>query len=131
MTTLDLFDTYLVLTCKMVYKVMKRGHRERTYQNALEYELVKRFNVIKEYPLRIMYGDVCVNNYFIDLVLDNRLPIEIKATKNIGLSEDLQIQNYMIGMFSEVGYLINFGVFGLEMNKYVGDTKIDMLEEDI
>ncbi len=124
---MDEFDTNLIKVCKKIYEKLSRGHRERTYQNALELELRKSYKVIKEYPLPITYEGVIINGYFIDLVIDSELPIEIKATKNIGLSEDLQITNYMIHIKSKKGYLINFGVFELEINKYLKEEKINLL----
>ncbi len=124
---LNEFDTNLIDVSKKVYKILGRGHRERTYQNALELELRKSYKVIKEYPLPITYEGVIINGYFIDLVIDSELPIEIKATKNIGLSEDLQITNYMKHIHSKKGYLINFGVFELEINKYLQEEKIKLV----
>ena len=126
----ELLDYCLYDTCKKVYRILGRGHRERTYQNALEIELLaKNFNVIKEYPLRIVYEGHTINGYFIDIVINNDLPLELKASKNMGISEELQIKNYMIQLKSNTGYLINFGVLELEIIKYSNEEKTDIMEK--
>ncbi len=122
------FDDVLKGLCECVYKQLGVYHRERTYQNALELELLKlNINVIKEYPLKIWYKGNIVNTYFIDLVIDNKLPIEIKQVKSLGKSERHQILNYMKNIKSNVGYLINFGHFELEILKFVGEKETELL----
>ena len=126
----DILDYMLVESCSKIYKVLGAGHRERTYQNALEYELLKQgLKVVKEYPLRIMYENTIINGYFIDLVINSDLPLELKATKNLGVADEYQIRNYMIQIKSNTGYLINFGMFSLEIIKYVNEKKIDVMEK--
>lgn len=119
----ELLDICLVEVCNKIYKALGRGHRERTYQNALEYELRKKYNVIKEYPLTIMYDGIIVNGYFIDLVLNGNMPLELKASKKMGESEEYQIRNYMIQLNSNTGYLINFGLNKLEIIKFENEKK--------
>ena len=126
----DILDFMLVQCCKKIYNILGKGHRERTYQNALEYELLQKgLDVIKEYPLRITYEGIIINGYFIDLVINTNLPLELKATKNLGVNDEYQIRNYMIQIKSNTGYLINFGVFNLEIIKYVNEEKIDLTEK--
>ncbi len=105
----------LVIMCKKVYAELGLYHRERTYQNALEYELIKTgHKTIKEYPLKIWYDNQVMNTYYIDIVIKG-LPIEIKTIKNMGTSERYQIINYMKNIDSNTGYLINFGHHELEV----------------
>ena len=124
----ELLDACLIEVCSKIYITLGKGHRERTYQNALEYELRKRYNVIKEYPLTIMYDGIIVNGYFIDLVLNGNMPLELKASKQLGESEEYQIRNYMIQINSNIGYLINFGLKKLQIIKFNNGKKIDLLK---
>ena len=128
-------DLKLIAICKKVYSELGVYHRERTYQNALEYELIKTgHKTIKEYPLKIWYDSQVMNTYFIDIVIKD-LPIEIKAVKNMGVAERNQIKNYMINIGSSVGYLINFGYHELEMlrfNDVVGElVETELIEPEI
>ena len=131
----DRMDEALLKMCKKVYAELGLYHRERTYQNALEYELIKvGHKTIKEYPLKIIYDNQVMNTYFIDIVIGN-LPIEIKVVKNMGISERYQIRNYMMNIGSSVGYLINFGYHELEVlrfNDVVGEmVETELLEPEI
>ena len=130
-----LMDAKLIMLCKKVYAELGLYHRERTYQNALEYELIKTgHKTIKEYPLKIWYDEQVMNTYFIDIVIGN-LPIEIKVVKNMGVAERNQIKNYMINIGSSIGYLINFGYHELEILKFedvVGEmVETELLEPEI
>ncbi len=121
------FDRYLIKMCKEVYEEMGHYHRENTYQNALVIELRNMFNVIKEYPLPIEYKNQIINTYFVDIVLDYDLPIEIKSIKKLGKKEETQIWNYMKFISSDEGYLINFGHDNLEIWKYIKNKKVVLI----
>ena len=123
-------DVKLITMCKKVYAELGLYHRERTYQNALEYELIKTgHKTIKEYPLKIVYDNQVMNTYYIDIVIGN-LPIEIKTIKNMGTAERYQIRNYMLNIGSDIGYLINFGHHELEVLRF-NDVVGELVETEL
>jgi len=50
-----------------------------------------------------------VGEHFADLLMDNRVIVEIKATKALAEEHDAQLLNYPKATPYEVGLLINFG----------------------
>lgn len=113
-------DKTIYIKCLEVYQTLGKGHREATYQNALSREL-RGYNPILEYPLAIEYKQHHVNTYYIDIVINQNVPLELKWVKNLNERHFCQIRNYMKGLKSNIGYLINFGDNELTVIKLVGN----------
>jgi len=93
-----------------VYNVLGYGFLEKVYDNSLHYELIKRgISVTDQYPIPVYYDDNVVGEYFADLLVENSLIIEIKATKCILPEHEAQLLNYLKATEIEVGLLLNFG----------------------
>jgi GxxExxY protein len=91
------------------------GFLEAVYKNALIIELEARnLSVRKEQSFPVRYRDKQVGFYLADLVVENRVIIELKAVD--GLS-----QNYTAQVFKAsglpIGTLLNFGKPRLEMKR--------------
>lgn len=50
-----------------------------------------------------------VREYFADLVVDNKVIVELKAAEMIGKAHEAQLINYLRATKIEVGLLLNFG----------------------
>jgi len=83
---------------------------EKAYENALMLEL-KEENIpaIAQAPIRVLYKGEILGEYFADLLVDNRIIVEIKAAKNLIEEHEAQLLNYLKAMDIEVGLLFNFG----------------------
>lgn len=93
-----------------VHKVLGYGFLERVYQNALMIELKKRgFHATCEKPLKIIYEGEIVGDYICDIVVDDKVILELKAVKELSDIHEVQLVNYLKGTGIEVGLLINFG----------------------
>ena len=93
-----------------VYNVLGYGFLEKVYDNSLHYELTKRgISVTGQYPIPVYYDEKVVGEYFADLLVENSLIIEIKATKCILPEHEAQLLNYLKATEIEVGLLLNFG----------------------
>ena len=57
----------------------------------------------------MFYEDEIVGGYFADILVDDKVIVEIKATKNLALENDVQLINYLKAPDKEVGLLLNFG----------------------
>ena len=95
------------------YKVYNRlgyGFLERVYHNSFIVELQKNgFDIKSEYPIKVTYEGVEVGDYFADIIVDNCLIIEVKATKMLQEEHEFQLINYLKATEMEVGLLFNFG----------------------
>lgn len=86
------------------------GYFESVYQNALAYELRKRgINVITEALIPVFYKGILVGNYKADILVENRIIIELKACANLTAQHEAQLVNYLTATKIDIGLLINFG----------------------
>ena len=95
---------------------------ESAYEECLYYELEKYDLVVeKQKPLPLIYEDVKLDaGYRIDLLIDEKFIVEIKAVGN-GLCEDnyRQTVNYMRASGCKLALLVNFGKKGLQHKRFV------------
>jgi len=93
-----------------VHKSLGYGFLEKVYQNALMIELRRRgLFAESERPLRIHYEAEVVGDYVCDVVVEEKVILELKAVKQIDQIHEVQLVNYLKGTGIEVGLLINFG----------------------
>jgi len=80
------------------------------YESALAIELRQMgLQVDRQVPLKVYYGQHLVGEYFADLVVENKVILELKATETIVQANVNQLQNYLKATEIEVGMLLNFG----------------------
>ena len=94
-----------------VYNSLGHGFLEKVYENALIIELKNEgLSVSRQKPITVFYNEFEVGNYFADLVVENKVIIELKATEGIREEHEAQLINYLRATDIEVGLLLNFGV---------------------
>ena len=113
-----------------VYNELGYGFLEKVYKNALYAELVQQgFNCRKEYPISVYYKGICVGEYYADIIIDERIILELKAVKNILPEHLAQLTNYLRATNAEVGLLLNFGPLPEQKRiVFTNDRKIKTLE---
>ncbi len=93
-----------------VYNTLGYGFLENVYQNALYYELTENgFNCEVQKDIRVYYAGHCVGNYRADMIVDDLVILELKATEELSSSHATQLLNYLKATKYEVGLLLNFG----------------------
>ena len=93
-----------------VYNVLGFGFLEKVYENALKCELEKMgFKVDKQKPITVYYDNSIVGEYFADLIVENKVIVELKAAEVLIEEHELQLINYLKATEIEVGLLLNFG----------------------
>ncbi|PJA61955.1 MAG: GxxExxY protein [bacterium (Candidatus Ratteibacteria) CG_4_9_14_3_um_filter_41_21] len=99
------FQDNLTLTNKLSY-----GFLEKIYENAMMIEFKKtNIPVVAQSPIEVYYDNEIIGEYSADILVDNKVIIEIKATKSLGESSEAQLLNYLKATKIEVGLLLNFG----------------------
>ncbi len=98
---------------KIFYKVYNKlgyGFLEKIYEKAMVIEF-ERENIpaISQSPINVIYDNEIIGEYFADILVDNKVIVEIKATKNLILEHEAQLLNYLKATDIEVGLLLNFG----------------------
>jgi len=93
-----------------VHNELGYGFLEKVYHNSLVIELRKRsFFVEPEKPINVKYDNQPVGEYFADIVVDNKVIVEVKATDKYNPLFEAQLLNYLKAAGLEVGLIINFG----------------------
>ena len=93
-----------------VYNTLGYGFLEKVYENALYIELEAiGFNIKKQEPIKVYYEGKEVGVYFADLIVNNTIIIELKATEYLIEENESQLINYLKATEMEVGLLLNFG----------------------
>lgn len=93
-----------------VYNTLGYGFLEKVYQNALLIELRKfGFECLSEVPISVFYQGFQVGDYRADIIVDNCIIIENKASETLAEENEFQLINYLKATDIEVGLLLNFG----------------------
>lgn len=93
-----------------VHNTLGFGFLEKVYQNALIIELRERdVKVEPEKPIKVLYNGQVVGDYVADIVVENKVILELKAVKELREIHEVQLVNYLKATELEVGLLINFG----------------------
>lgn len=103
--------TETVIGCAIeVHRNLGPGLLESAYQECLFYELrTQKLNIEKEISLPIIYKEIKIDHgYRIDLLIENRLVVELKTVEKFTDVHTAQILTYMrLGEYS-TGLLLNF-----------------------
>ena len=106
--------------CIEVHKALGCGFLEKVYENALVHELGKcGFKVARQVPLKVEYDGCIVGDFFIDLLVDDKFIIELKATAAELPIYKAQLINYLKASKLRLGFLVNFGRESLSFERVV------------
>ena len=98
------------------------GFLEKVYENSLLHELRKRgLRTEQQRPMQVTYDGVIVGDYIPDLVVEDVLIVEIKATPSIATAHRQQCLNYLRTSGLRLGLLLNFGRAHLEVGRVVNN----------
>jgi GxxExxY protein len=98
-----------------VHKQLGPGLLESAYQKCLGYELQQAgLNFESEKALPVLYKELELDcGYRIDLLIEGKLILELKAVESLNNIHRAQILTYMKLSKAETGLLINFNVLRL------------------
>ena len=107
----------IIIGCAMeVHTKLGPGLLESAYQECLYYELKKEgFKVDKEKPQPIVYKEIQLDHgYRIDLLVEDKVVIEIKAVDAFTDVHTAQVLTYLkLGNY-KLGLILNFNVLSLK-----------------
>ena len=93
-----------------VYNSLGYGFLEKVYQKAMLIELRKMgLECQEESPVKVYYDGIQVGDYRADIIVNNVVIIENKATETLVEENEFQLINYLKATEIEVGLLLNFG----------------------
>ena len=93
-----------------VHNALGFGFLEKVYQNALVIELAKRgIKADSEKSIKVFYEGQVVGDYVSDVVVDDKVILELKAVKELNDIHEVQLVNYLTATGVDTGLLLNFG----------------------
>ena len=101
----DLTDL-IIKTYYDVYNELGYGFLEKVYQNSLYIELKNRgLKVEAQKQIKVYYKNIAVGEYYADLIVNDTIILELKATDVIVKEFEFQLINYLKATDIEVGLL--------------------------
>jgi GxxExxY protein len=103
--------TILVGTAIEVHRELGPGLLESVYEVVLAHELSLRgLEVKRQVPISIVYkGIVFAEAFRADLLLSDKVIVELKSLEQINKAHRKQIQTYLRLTALKLGYILNFG----------------------
>jgi GxxExxY protein len=103
-----------------VHNALGCGLLEKVYGNALAWDLtVKKRNVFPQKEFRVVYLEKEVGAYYADLVVEDKVIVEVKSVDKLDDVHRAQLLNYLRISGVRVGLLINFARPKLEYERLV------------
>ncbi|MEJ2597321.1 MAG: GxxExxY protein [Anaerolineales bacterium] len=105
-------EVYQIIGAAMkVYNQLGNGFLEAVYQDALDLELgIRQIAFQEQVPLELSYkGQILRHTYIPDLIMFDKIIVELKAISALGPNEEAQLLNYLKATGMRLGLLINFG----------------------
>lgn len=96
-----------------VHKTLGFGFLEQVYQNALYKELCSRgLRCDAKRELNVYYKGDIVGRYIPDLIVEDKIILELKSVATLRPEHEWQLINYLKATDIKVGLLLNFGQSG-------------------
>jgi len=96
------------------------GFLEKVYENALKIELTKEgLDVVQQSPIQVTYDGQLIGEYVADLLVAEKVIVEIKAVKRWDDIHMAQCLNYLKATGLEACLLINFGKPKVEVKRII------------
>lgn len=110
-----------------VYKYFGYGLNERVYAGALALELRDRGHVVvRELVIAVQYKGHPVAGQRLDMVIDDRVIVEIKAVEKLSSGDRMQLITYLKVTSFKVGVLLHFGPVA-RFERYIDHPKRSLL----
>jgi GxxExxY protein len=103
--------TELIIGCAFrVHNELGAGFLEKVYENALALELAETgLQVKQQESIPVYYRRKIIGEYFADLLVEDRILVELKVARTLATEHEIQLVNYLAATGKEDGLLINFG----------------------
>jgi len=93
-----------------IYNTLGYGFLEKVYENAFAQELQQNGLDVKcQFPIKVYYESKIVGEYYADIIVNNLILIELKASAYLLEEHECQLINYLKATEIELGLLLNFG----------------------
>jgi GxxExxY protein len=93
-----------------VHGTLGFGFAEPVYTRSMEVALCQRgLRVQREVPIEVVFEGVEVGKYRIDMLVEDRIILEIKASEKLTDVPKVQLRNYLRAANKRLGLVLHFG----------------------
>lgn len=112
----------IINACMKIHTTLGMGFMEMIYHRALIVELEIR-NILfqSEQELPIYYEGRLLGKRRLDLLVDRKVLVELKATSELEKKHFAQTLNYLEAFNIEIGLLFNFGSNSLQFKRFINN----------
>ena len=110
-----------IIACAIeVHKALGPGFLESIYEAAMVVELKRvGLRVEQQKPLPIFYREVMVGEHRLDLLVENKIAVELKAISELENVHFAIVRSYLKAASLEHGLLLNFATMPLTVNRVI------------
>lgn len=103
-----------------VHNKLGYGFLEKVYENAMVV-LLRRDGVEskQQHPIRVLFEGEVVGDYFADLLVEDKIIVELKAVEKMADAHKAQTLNYLKATGLRLAILLNFGKERVEYERLV------------
>ena len=103
-----------------VNRVLGAGFMEKVYEKSLVIEFRNMgMKAEAQVPIKINYKGELVGEYFADIVVEDKVILELKAVESLQKIHEAQLLNYLRATKYKVGLLVNFTHPKAEIKRFV------------
>lgn len=103
-----------------VYNSLGYGFLESVYEKCMMIELKEaKLQVEAQKPITVKYRDFVVGDFVADILVEDKIIVELKSVTQIVTAHEAQLVNYLIATDKPVGLLLNFGPGKVEVKRKV------------
>ncbi len=113
--------SYAIIGAAMeVHKVLGGGFLESVYESALAHEFELRgIKFERQKRLPVLYKGENVGDYIADMVVENKVVLELKAASAISPAHEAQAHHYLAATGLKLAIILNFGTASLQQKRIV------------
>jgi GxxExxY protein len=103
--------TERVIACAYdVYNQLGFGFSEKVYENAMMIKIAQKgLEAVQQAPVNVFFEKQLVGEFFPDILVENKIIVELKAVSTLLKAHEAQLVNYLKATGIKVGLLVNFG----------------------
>jgi GxxExxY protein len=103
-----------------VNRILGAGFLEKIYGKALMFEPRNRnLRALNQVPIKVEYKGELVGDYYADIVVENKIILEIKAIEKLLKVHEAQILNHLKATGYKYGLLVNFKHPKAEIKRFI------------
>ena len=103
-----------------VNRVLGPGFLEKVYENAVLIELKSRgLKAESQVPIKVLYKEDVVGEYVADILVEERVIVELKTVERLEKIHEAQLLNYLRATGLNIGMLVNFRHTKAEIKRLV------------